>query len=302
MRVGSLFRRTEKSKHHLSGKASRMNIKTLKMYQVDAFADRIFRGNPAAVLILDEWLPDEVMQALAAENNLAETAFSRPNPGGRDLRWFTPTQEVDFCGHATLATAHILASEYGASDEMVFSTRVGELRVTQVENSYRLDLPCFTPEPVINIRIPESMFTGKALAVFRNFENIYIELANERAIRDFVPDFVRIGELAPLGLVITARGDEYDFVSRCFFPSAGIPEDPVTGSAHSTLVPYWAEKLGKNRLSAFQCSRRGGHLDCELADDRVMIQGSAVTFMRAVISVDWGLVPIADSAKNAHGC
>ncbi|PRD41032.1 PhzF family phenazine biosynthesis protein [Phyllobacterium phragmitis] len=257
---------------------------TLTMYQVDAFADRVFAGNPAAVLILDDWLPQSVMQAIASENNLAETAFACPNGTGWDLRWFTPVHEVDFCGHATLATAHILATEWNIDRELLFQTRVGELRVSPDDKGYRLDLPSFPPEPLH--QFPPAIaecFADRQVTGFRNFENIFVELPDERALRAFVPDLLRISEIHPMGLVITAKGEAHDFVSRYFAPGAGIPEDPVTGSIHATLVPYWAGKLGRYRLSAFQASARGGHLACELAGDRVLITGRAVTFMKAEI-------------------
>lgn len=257
---------------------------TLTMYQVDAFSDRVFAGNPAAVLILGDWLPEDVMQAIASENNLAETAFARPNATGWDLRWFTPVHEADFCGHATLATAHILATERGVDRELVFQTRVGELRVCMTDQGYCLDLPSFPPEPLHELPSPVAgCFADGQVTGFRNFENIFVELPDERAIRAFVPDLPRIAGIHPLGLVITARGDAHDFVSRYFVPGAGIPEDPVTGSTHATLVPYWADKLGKRHLSAFQASARGGYLACELAGDRVLVTGRAVTFMKAEI-------------------
>ena len=261
----------------------------LTMYQVDAFADRVFGGNPAAVLILDDWLPAAVMQAIAEENNLAETAFARPgSAGGWDLRWFTPTHEVNFCGHATLATAHVLAAERGEPGDLAFATRIGELRVTRGEGGeagdYVLDLPCLRPEPIGNEPpVLARIFAGLPRRSFRNFENIFVELADEAALRAFVPDLTAIATLTPPGLVITARGESHDFVSRYFVPAEGIPEDPVTGSIHATLVPYWADKLGRSELSAFQCSKRGGHLRCTLAGDRVLIGGSAVTFMEATI-------------------
>lgn len=261
-------------------------MKKLIMYQVDAFADRVFGGNPAAVLILEEWLPDETMQAIAGENNLAETAFAKANVDGYDLRWFTPTREVDFCGHATLAAAHILVSEYHVSGDIKFTTRVGSLQVSSLADGLQLDLPSFLPEPVEDIEMPDGLFGTPYLKTFRNFENIYVELEDEAALRSFEPDFTKIAQFGVLGLVVTAIGDQHDFVSRCFFPADGIPEDSVTGSAHSTLVPYWAAKLGKNKLSAYQCSRRGGHLDCTFSGDRVMIKGNAITYMRAVISVE----------------
>jgi PhzF family phenazine biosynthesis protein len=258
---------------------------TLTMYQVDAFAERVFQGNPAAVLILEDWLPDDVMQAVANENNLAETAFARPNGKGWDLRWFTPVHEVDFCGHATLATAHVLASQHNVAGDMAFATRVGELRVSQRQGGYQLDLPYFPPQSVDDETMSalHDMFSLGLVACFRNFENLFVELADEAAVRSFVPDLFKIAAFDPLGVVVTARGDSHDFVSRYFAPAAGIPEDPVTGSIHATLVPYWSEKLGKTRLSAFQCSQRGGHLLCELADDRVLISGRAKTFMKAEI-------------------
>ena len=257
---------------------------TLTMYQADAFSDRVFGGNPAAVLLLDRWLSDDLMQAIAAENNLAETAFARPHCAGWDLRWFTPTVEVDFCGHATLATAHILASEHDVRGEMVFFTRVGELRVLPLADGYRLDIPCLAPEFLAELpEAVEALFSDVRGQRFRNFENLYVELADEAAVRSFVPDLHRIAKLGPVGLVVTARGNTDDFVSRYFAPGAGISEDPVTGSIHATLVPFWANRLAKNKMSAFQASARGGRLLCELKDDRVLITGKVTTFMKAEV-------------------
>ncbi|MEQ9181062.1 MAG: PhzF family phenazine biosynthesis isomerase [Nitratireductor sp.] len=258
------------------------------MYQVDAFADHVFAGNPAAVLILERWLPDPLMQAVAEENNLAETAFACPGeaPGHWQLRWFTPVHEVDFCGHATLAAAHVLFSQHRASGPLSFSTRAGPLRVTRGEDGYRLDLPRFDPQPLT--RLPDALdgvFDRAPKAQFRNFENIFVELEDEAAVRGFIPDHARIARLFPMGLAITARGSADDFVSRYFAPGAGIPEDPVTGSIHATLVPYWAERLGKARLAAWQASRRGGRLACTLDGERVLIAGHAVTFMKAEIDL-----------------
>ncbi len=259
-------------------------MQQLTMYQVDAFTTELFSGNPAAVLVLDDWLPVEVMQAIASENNLAETAFVRRNSSGWDLRWFTPVHEVNFCGHATLATSHVLATELGVEGELVFHTRVGALRVNRNNSAYRLDFPSFPPEPIGEIPpLLDEITGGNHVSAFQNFENIFVVLKNEQAVLDFIPDLPKIARLDPFGLVITARGSEHDFVSRYFVPHAGIPEDPVTGSIHATLVPYWAENLGKTRLSAFQRSKRGGHLLCELAGDRVLITGSAITFMKAQI-------------------
>jgi PhzF family phenazine biosynthesis protein len=256
------------------------------MYQVDAFSARIFAGNPAAVLILDDWLPDATMQAIAEENNLAETAFVCKRANDFELRWFTPVREVKFCGHATLASAHVLISELGLGEEVVFSTRVGPLLVKRQDDGYRMDFPSFPPEPVDPLPAELVRIGGSEIvAAFRNFENFFIELRDEAAVRNFVPDLPAITSLDADGLVITARGETMDFVSRYFAPAAGIPEDPVTGSIHATLTPYWAEKLGSTKLSARQLSKRSGDLACELQGDRVLISGQAVTFMKATITI-----------------
>lgn len=257
-----------------------------KMYQVDSFSEQVFGGNPAAVLVLDDWLSDNLMLAIAAENNLAETAFVKPGKAGWDLRWFTPLVEVDFCGHATLAAAHVLVTEYGITGTLSFSTRIGQLNVDVIENGYLLDLPCIAPERISQLpAVIEPLFRDIAVYYFRNFENIFIVFPQEDAVRSYRPDFNRLAELGTVGVVITAEGKDYDFVSRYFVPGAGIPEDPVTGSIHATLVPFWAERLSKSKLSAYQASARGGHLVCELQESRVIIEGKAVTFMKAEIHI-----------------
>ena len=258
------------------------------MFQVDAFTDRVFAGNPAAVLVLEQWLDDELMLALAEENNLAETAFAVQRANREwDLRWFTPFHEVDFCGHATLATAHVLASEYGVNGTMTFQTRVGSLRVEQQAGSYRLDIPALPPEMLSSLpKELDGVFINAPTKIFRNFENIFADVGSELEVRNFVPDLVRIGRLGPVGLVVTGKGNGSSgaaFVSRYFAPGAGIPEDPVTGSTHATLVPYWSDVLGTSQHRAFQASKRGGWLDCELSEDRVILIGNAVTFMDASI-------------------
>ena len=264
----------------------------MQMYQVDAFTDQLFAGNPAAVLMLDEWLPDDLMLSVAQENNLAETAFVKARPDGTwDLRWFAPAHEVDFCGHATLATAHVLLTK-AATDAvapLVFHTRVGQLRVSKVQRGYRLDIPRLPPEPLDALPVEiEGIFDEAPIRIFRNFENIFADLGSAEAVRRFVPELAAIGRLGPVGLVITGQeqdGGRAHFVSRYFAPGAGIPEDPVTGSIHATLVPYWAERLGCDRLTAFQASARGGWLDCELTGDRVFLIGNAVTFLEGNISL-----------------
>lgn len=260
--------------------------KTLTMYQVDAFTDQPFAGNPAAVLVLDDALDETLMQAIAAENNLSETAYAMPSAGGYHLRWFTPTHEVAFCGHATLATAHVLAGEMGLDGPFCFQTQVGELTVTPEANGYGLDLPAFPPESLS----PEpdwvaDLFPRGVRAVFRNFENMFVELSSEAEVSAFVPDLAALSERYDIDLCITAEGRDVDFVSRYFAPRAGIPEDPVTGSTHSTLVPYWADRLGRVSFKARQISLRGGNLSATLLGDRVRLQGQAVTFFRGQITL-----------------
>lgn len=267
----------------------------MQMYQVDAFTDRLFAGNPAAVLVLDDWLADDLMLAIAQENNLAETAFVKARPDGEwDLRWFAPAHEVDFCGHATLATAHVLLGDADADVDapLIFHTRVGQLRVSKVQHGYRLDIPRLPPEPLEALPLEIANIFGEIpVSLFRNFENIFADLGSADAVRHFVPDLAAIARLGPVGLVVTGQesdGGRAHFVSRYFAPGAGIPEDPVTGSIHATLVPYWADRLGINQLMAFQASARGGWLDCELAEDRVFLVGNAVTFMEATILLPGG--------------
>lgn len=258
------------------------------MHQVDAFTDVLFGGNPAAVLVLENWLPDGLMLSIAQENNLAETAFTLLRAdGGYDLRWFTPAYEVDFCGHATLATAHVLITEMSVKSPITFHTRVGVLRVEKVDDGYRLDFPVLQPEPLD--RLPEllqQVFEVPPVHLFKHGRNIFADLGSAEAVRRFIPNLDLIKKAGRVGLVITGKEDESakaDFVSRYFAPTAGIPEDPVTGSIHTTLVPYWAERFGRNKLLAYQASPRGGWLKCELLNVRVLIVGQAVTFMEAII-------------------
>ncbi|PSJ62354.1 PhzF family phenazine biosynthesis protein [Pseudaminobacter soli (ex Li et al. 2025)] len=259
----------------------------LEMFQVDAFTDKVFSGNSAAVVLLDDWLPDAVLQGIALENNLAETAFLKPQGEQWEIRWFTPTEEVPFCGHATLASACALHQRKGIDRAMRFSTRqVGDLVVTPEGGSYRMDIPRFDPDFDIQAdALINSMRMDAWLQTFRNRENFFAELASEAEVLAFRPDLPRIAELGSFGFCITARGETSDFVSRYFAPGAGIPEDPVTGSTHATLAPYWAQKLGKMHLSARQLSARGGTLACEVAAERVYLKGDAVIFMDAQIYV-----------------
>src|SRR4030042_2560680 len=235
----------------------------LPIYQIDAFTSRLFGGNPAAVVVLDRWLPDDVLQGIAAENNLAETAFVIPREEMAPLRWFTPAVEVDLCGHATLATGHVLFAHYYPSlRKLSLSSRSGALAVSREGDLLSLDFPS---RPGVPIEISEELVSAlgsrpKEAYLARDILAIFDTEAEIRRLR---PNFERIAQLAALAVIISAPGAEVDFVSRFFAPGVGIPEDPVTGSAHCTLVPYWAARLGKQKLSAKQLSSRGGELDTE---------------------------------------
>jgi PhzF family phenazine biosynthesis protein len=232
----------------------------LPLFQIDAFTGHLFGGNPAAVVLLESWLPDHVLAAIAAENNLAETAFIIPGSNEIPLRWFTPSVEVDLCGHATLAAAHVILRHLSPSaDQVTFSTRSGNLRVTREEDRLTLDFPARPGMPAevseelvsaLGIRPREVLVARDVLAIFDC----------ESEVKNLRPDFSRIASLDTFAVIVSAQGESVDFVSRFFAPGAGIPEDPVTGSAHCTLVPYWAAHLGKSVLTAKQLSARGGEL------------------------------------------
>lgn len=257
----------------------------LAIYQVDAFASEVFRGNPAAVCPLDDWLPDDVMQNIAAENAVAETVFYRPQAQGFDIRWFTPDIEMDLCGHATLAAAHVIARHqaYGGS-EIRFFSQSGDLRVHVADEQLSLDFPARVPVPCVAPEIIVEAMGVAPLAVLKSRDYVLV-YENEDIIRGMCPrqNILDQINLDPGGVVITAPGSDADFVSRYFTPQASIFEDPVTGSAHCSLIPYWAARLGKNELHARQLSRRGGDLWCRNADERVHIAGKAVTYMEGVI-------------------
>lgn len=257
----------------------------LPIYQIDAFTDRLFGGNPAAVVTLESWLPDEVMQAVAAENNLAETAFVGPGERNPRLRWFTPTVEVDLCGHATLATAHVLfTSHFPDRGELAFETRSGVLVVRRQGDQLVLDFPARPGVPV-DVGADVAAALGAWPVETWQARDLLVVLEDEDLVRNLRPDIRLIAALDVFAVMVTAAGSDVDFVSRFFAPRAGIPEDPVTGSAHCTLTPYWAARLGRTRLTARQVSRRGGTLECELAGDRVLIAGRCVEYLRGVIDV-----------------
>lgn len=259
---------------------------TYPIYQVDAFTTSLFRGNPAAVVILEEWLPDEVLQSVAAENNLAETAFVIPGEAEFRLRWFSPKVEVQLCGHATLATAHVLFEHgFARGPEITFRYQGGTLGVTREGELLSMDFPSLPPEP----RQVDGSISGALRATpteLHEAVNLLAVFDSQSEIEALSPDFEAIAALDTFAVIATAPGRECDFVSRFFAPGAGVPEDPVTGSAHCTLIPYWSRRLGKKRLHAWQISQRGGELFCEDRGERVGIAGRAREYMTGEIRVD----------------
>ncbi|MCK9399965.1 MAG: PhzF family phenazine biosynthesis protein [Bacteroidales bacterium] len=256
----------------------------LPFYQVDAFTDRLFGGNPAGVCPLDQWLADEVMQKIAIENNLSETAFFVKEDDGFHIRWFTPKVEVNLCGHATLASAHVIFHHLGYSDEMIsFQSRSGILNVTKESDLLILDFPANKPQ---RTALPNDFVQSlniTPIQCYRGKEDYLLLYKSQQEIEALVPDFRRLEKIDVRAVIVTAPGDKVDFVSRFFAPRVGVDEDPVTGSAHTVLIPFWAEKLGKTEMKALQLSRRGGSLFCRLRGDRVDIGGNAVTFLKGEI-------------------
>jgi len=254
----------------------------MKIYQVDAFTDSLFAGNPAAVCPLDEWLPDELMQKLGMENNLAETAFFvKLDDGSYHIRWFTPTVEVDLCGHATLASAYVLFNELGYADNVIrFQSKSGELMVTRNGDMITLDFPANPPAVV---EVPEGLLEGLKISsgkvMFGGWDYVVV-LDSQEAVEQLDPDFLTLGKVKARGFTSTAKGNDVDFVSRSFFPQSGINEDPVTGSAHTIVTPYWSKELDKTKLTAKQLSSRGGFLLCELKGDRVLMSGKGKLYMK----------------------
>lgn len=252
----------------------------LTLYQVDAFTHRRFRGNPAAVVPLEAWLPDAMLQDIAQENNLAETAFFVPEADGFRLRWFTPTIEVDLCGHATVASAHVLYEHLDyQKDRIEFQSRSGLLSVERKNALYVLNFPTDTITKVENTTLLAEAFGVTPVEVFQGKTDWLVILEAQAQIEALKPDLRKIAEAGGRGTIVSAPGKAVDFVSRCFFPQSGVDEDSVTGSAHTTLAPYWAKRLGKNELSAQQLSKRGGDLSIKLLDHRTEIGGAAVTYL-----------------------
>lgn len=257
----------------------------LPLFVVDAFTRRVFSGNPAAVVPLEGWLADPVLQAIAGENNLSETAFFVPGAEDFHLRWFTPTVEVDFCGHATLATAHVLLRIlHPGREEVRFRARCGPLSVRARADRLALDAPCWTPSPVAT---PAALVEALGRAPLQTLaaRDYLAVFEDEAAVRELRPDMARLSRLELQGVIATAPGERSDFVSRYFAPAVGVPEDPVTGSAHSILTPYWAARLDRRALHALQVSSRGGELFCSLEGERVVIEGDAVLYSQGVIEL-----------------
>jgi PhzF family phenazine biosynthesis protein len=250
--------------------------------QVDAFASAPFMGNPAAVMPLSSWLDDDVLQRIAAENNLAETAFLLPDESGEadfELRWFTPTNEVVMCGHATLASGHFVLSSDTARDRVTFRTRqAGLLHVARADDGYELALPAWVPSPKPLPEIVAALGVGNVVeTLWHKHRYGVVVLETAAQVRAVDPDFRKLAGQGDWLTIVTAPGMETDIVSRAFAPGGGIDEDPVTGSAHAVVVPYWAKRLGRDHLTAFQASARGGHLACRLEGDRVILGGQCVT-------------------------
>lgn len=263
-------------------------MKKFKIYQVDAFASRLFKGNPAAVIPLPEWLPTETMQSLAVENNLSETVFFIPSKNKEvhyEIRWFTPGLEINLCGHATLAASYIIFEKLGfAEPELRFNCKSGMLRITRDGSRLRMDFPSWKPERIDDYSqdVITSLGNPEIVGVYR-YRDMLVELNDEVAVKNCTPDFTLMKKTGEK-VIITARGTDADFVSRFFAPAAGVDEDPVTGSAHSQLIPFWSEKLDKTKMFAKQLSPRGGEIWCEqLNAERVTMSGGCVFYLEGEI-------------------
>jgi PhzF family phenazine biosynthesis protein len=263
----------------------------VRIYQVDAFADRPFQGNPAAVCVVDAGADPDWMQSVATEMNLSETAFLSPRGSGSyGLRWFTPAVEVDLCGHATLASAHVLWEQGETAASLGFETRSGLLTAIRTgDDLIRLDFPADPPAAIDPPAGLASALGAEPVGVYRGISDVLVELADPDSVRQLAPDFRSLAEIPARGVIVTAPAgdgdgdgglDGADFVSRCFYPATGVDEDPVTGSAHCTLASFWCTRLGRAVLVGWQASSRGGRVGVELAGDRVLLSGRAITVLR----------------------
>lgn len=259
----------------------------LPIYIVDAFAKKLFSGNPAAICPLDSWLAEETMQNIAMENNLSETAFIVKTGNQFEIRWFTPTIEVDLCGHATLAAAFVVFNKLNYQGDTIhfYSKRSGDLMVTKAGEIMSMNFPTDTIEKIKNDSSYEQCFNSSPIQVFKGKTDLMFVFEREEQIQNMQPNFFEIAKLGGRGVIVTAKGNTVDFVSRCFFPQAGVNEDPVTGSAHTTMIPYWSKQLQKVNLTAHQISSRGGFLICENLGDRVVIGGEGRLYLVGEIQV-----------------
>jgi|TARA_B110000438_G_scaffold301137_1_gene355248 PhzF family phenazine biosynthesis protein len=259
----------------------------LPIYIIDAFTDKVFKGNPAAVIPLDNKLDSKIMQAIASENNLSETAYVNISSAPFSIRWFTPTIEVDLCGHATLATARVLFDFYLPEEttEILFSSRSGELKAFKKEKLIHLDFPTDIPRPVSEKEEIARCLGMIPLKIYKGRDDYLAIFNNEKTIKEISPSFEKLSKLDSRGLIVSAPGNQVDFVSRCFFPQTGVNEDPVTGSAHTLMIPYWSKILGKTKLSATQLSSRSGRIYCELHGERVLIGGETAQYLKGEISI-----------------
>jgi PhzF family phenazine biosynthesis protein len=259
----------------------------LQIFQADAFASGLFKGNPAAVVPLKDWLPDQTMQQIAAENNLSETAFFIPEGDHFHIRWFTPKAEVKLCGHATLATAHVLFNELNFQEKQIeFNSKSGILTVKKIEDKLQLDFPADFAIEVEPVSAFAEAFGTKPPATFKGKTDYLLLFDSEETIQKLKPNIGLLLSTDARGIMVTAKGNEVDFVSRFFAPAVGVNEDPVTGSAHTTLIPFWSKRLNKTEMTALQLSERGGQLWCNLSGDRVLIAGKAVTYLRGEIEIN----------------
>ena len=258
----------------------------IPIYQVDAFASKLFRGNPAAVCPLEAWMDDETLQNIAVENNLSETAFIVDEPDGLHIRWFTPKAEVDLCGHATLATGHVLFHEMGQSDgEITFKSRSGILTVSKCDNLLTLDFPADDPIRIDDVADIVSSLGAVSDEVYKGEADYLVIFKDEDEVANLKPDFGALKRLGVRGVIASSPADGVDFVSRFFAPGVGVDEDPATGSAHTLMTPYWANRFGKSSMTAKQISARVGELEVELAGNHVKISGQAVTYLRGIIEI-----------------
>ncbi|MBD5383532.1 MAG: PhzF family phenazine biosynthesis protein [Ruminococcaceae bacterium] len=258
----------------------------MKQYVVDAFTDELFKGNPAAVCVMDEWISDELMRNIAKENNLSETAFTVKEGGSYRLRWFTPKEEINFCGHATLGTSFVIANYVEPGCKTIkYNTLSGEMSVEVKDGTFVMDFPRYRLDPVEVTDAMERTLGVRPIAAFKD-RDLLMVLESEDKVFGLKPDLAAIGELDGTCVAVTAKGTEYDCVSRVFAPELSIPEDPVTGSTHCMIAPYWAKRLGKSSITAFQASERTGVLYAEVCGERVKISGRAVLFGAAEILAD----------------